>query len=97
MAEPFTPHEIQVHGIDYIDVKAASEILGVTFNTTRRYQSSGFLPQPEIKIGQSVFWRKTTIEEFHRNRNRSNAPKVPEGKLQTLKLRAENKIHAANV
>ena len=94
MTEPFTPHEIQIHGIDYIDVKAASAILGVTFNTTRRYQSSGFLPQPEVKIGRSVFWQKTTIEEFHQNRNRSNAPKVPAGKIKTMKLRAGNKLHA---
>lgn len=97
MAELFTPHEIQINGIDHIDVKAASEILGVTFNTTRRYQSSGFLPQPEVKIGQSVFWRKTTIEEFAQKRNRSNAPTVPAGKIQTMKLRAGNKTRATEV
>lgn len=80
-------HEIQHHGIDYVDVTAAAEILGIAFATCRWYKAKGYLPKVEAEIGSTGFWKKTTIEEFARKRNRVRAPRIKDGKIKTTQNR----------
>lgn len=84
-------HEIQSHGIEYVDVTAAAKILGIAFATCQWYKAKGYLPEVEAEIGSTGFWKKTTIEEFARNRNTKRAPRIKNGKIKTTQNRRGKK------
>ena len=84
-------HEIQSHGIEYVDVTAAAKILGIAFATCQWYKAKGYLPEAEAQIGSTGFWKKTTIEEFARNRNTKRTPSIKGGKIKTTQNRREKK------
>lgn len=84
-------HEIQSHGIEYVDAVAAAEILGISPVTSRWYVAKGYLPEFEAKIGVTGFWKKTTIEEFAHNRNTKRTPSIKGGKIKTTQNRRGKK------
>lgn len=41
-----------------------AQLLGIAKRTLHTWRASGELPKPDLKIGKTVRWRRTTIENW---------------------------------
>lgn len=46
-----------------------AEMLGVKYSTLYTYRRRNTLPQPDSYIGRTPVWKRTTIEDWKKNRN----------------------------
>ena len=53
--------------IDMIPISEASKMLKIGVRTLWRWSSSGKFPEPDLKIGKVVRWKRTTIAEWINN------------------------------
>lgn len=47
-----------------LSLKDVAQLLGIAKRTLHTWRASGELPKPDLKIGKTVRWRRTTIENW---------------------------------
>lgn len=53
---------------ELVDMHGLADMLGIGYATVRKYRRVGRLPEPDHHMGGSPIWRRTTIDEWRRNR-----------------------------
>lgn len=53
---------------DLLDSEGVAALLGVTRETVARYRTGGVLPAPDVMLGRSPGWYRSTIEAWRASR-----------------------------
>lgn len=52
----------------YLDIRQVAVLAGVSPATLRSYRSRGYLPKPDVMLGQSPGWSPETVDAWLRYR-----------------------------
>lgn len=47
-----------------LSLKDVAQLLGIAKRTVHTWRASGELPKPDLKIGKTVRWRRSTIDKW---------------------------------
>jgi len=55
---------------DWLTTQQTANLLGITTGTLRGYISRGRFPEADAYVGNTRLWKRSTVEEWTRNRPR---------------------------
>lgn len=53
---------------ELVDMRGLAAMLGIGYETVRKYRRVGRLPAPDYTMGRSPVWKRSTIERWRQNR-----------------------------
>lgn len=53
---------------EYLCVEEVAAVMGVRVGTVRNYRCAGLLPDPDVVVGKSPGWKRSTIERWMKKR-----------------------------
>lgn len=78
-SKPITAHKIVAHTTDDLDMltsKDTCELFKIGQRTLRAWRRTGKFPEPDLAIGNTIRWRRITIEAWltdHRQKAESHS------------------------
>lgn len=61
-------HQVIVTDDQVIDSRGVAKMLGIAVGSVARYRNRGDLPEPDLMLGRSPGWYRTTIEAWQQTR-----------------------------